>query len=577
MNLKDLFTKNLKAPQKQYEAVRAAAFEEGSLDEIAKRFGYSTQSLRNLVNKVKQGEHQLFPDVKPGPKTRRVSEEIVQLIVSLRRNRKLNSYEITDELNAQGIKLGVRTVERVLSDAGFPRLKRRTLKERGLSGKGTLIAERSANLDFSTLKPFRADCPVAGLFFFMPYIIESGILDIVSDCALPETSDIGNQQAALSMPALKLIGSERLSHIGQYDREPGFGLFAGLNVLPKASYMLTYSCRTETDMLMEFQKKLVKKLGELCPELYESKTVNLDFHSIPHFGDESSMERVWCGARGKAMKGANTFFAQDGDSDALIYSKADVKRSKASEEIKSFVDYWLDVKGVIDQTLVFDSKLTNYNTLYELDENDIKFITLRRRSRKLIDKALAEPESKWEKVYLPIPKRKYKHVMALESRVALVSGRKEFRQIIVKNHGRAEPTFIVCNNEKVKLVEILIEYARRWHIENKLSELVNFFNLNALSSPIMVRIHFDILWTIIADTLYHLFARDLKRFESELAPTIFRKFIDMPGQVHYNGERIEVKIRKRATTPVLMGVGKLKQEFPVPWLDNRQVKITWTA
>jgi len=33
----------------------------------------------------------------------------------------------------------------------------------------------------------------------------------------------------------------------------------------------------------------------------------------------------------------------------------------------------------------------------------------------------------------------------------------------------------------------------------------------------MIRIHFDILWTMIADTLYHRFAQDLRRFENNIA------------------------------------------------------------
>ena len=89
-----------------------------------------------------------------------------------------------------------------------------------------------------------------------------------------------------------------------------------------------------------------------------------------------------------------------------------------------------------------------------------------------------------------------------------------------------------CKSCSIK--DILEVYAKRWRIENKLAELVAFFNLNALSSPIMIRIHFDILWTLIADTLYHRFAHDLRRFETNVAPTIFRKFIDMPGRVIYD-------------------------------------------
>ena len=92
----------------------------------------------------------------------------------------------------------------------------------------------------------------------------------------------------------------------------------------------------------------------------------------------------------------------------------------------------------------------------------------------------------------------------------------------------------------------------------------------------MIRIHFDILWTIIADTLYHIFAKDLRNFENCNADTIFRRFIDMPGQIIYDGKSYTVKIRKRATTPILMSVEKLKKEIYVPWLDAN-LKIQWVA
>lgn len=426
------------------------------------------------------------------------------------------------------------------------------------------------------LKPFRAECQVAGVFFFLPYILEAGIINIVKQCRLPESGDIGKQQAALSMLLLKLIGNERLSHIQQYNTDRGFGLFAGLNVLPKPTYMCSYSCRTDTVAVRTFQQKIIKHLQSYYPELYRGKTINLDFHSIPHFGEESKMERVWCGSRGKTMKGANTFFAQDGQNDVLLYTEADIKRSESSDEIKKFIEYWGQIKGLINETLVFDSKLTRYEILYEMDSDDIKFIILRKRSKRLIEETLNIQEKSWQKVYLPIPKRKYKHVKVFEDKVALLEGQKEFRQLIVKDHGRAEPTFIVSNNEDMKDVDMLTIYARRWHIENKLSEVVKFFNLNALSSPIMIRIHFDLLWTVIADTLYHIFARDLRRFESSGTQKVFKQFIDMPGQIDYDGKTFTVRIRKRATTPILMGVEKLSKEIEIPWLGYKPLKIVWT-
>jgi len=94
---------------------------------------------------------------------------------------------------------------------------------------------------------------------------------------------------------------------------------------------------------------------------------------------------------------------------------------------------------------------------------------------------------------------------------------------------------------------------------------------------LMIRIHFDILWTMVADTLYHIFANDLRRFEKSLSPTLFKKFTDMPAKVVYDGKTFQVQIRKRSHTPILMDVEKLKKPFAVPWLNNKEMQIVWNA
>ncbi len=93
----------------------------------------------------------------------------------------------------------------------------------------------------------------------------------------------------------------------------------------------------------------------------------------------------------------------------------------------------------------------------------------------------------------------------------------------------------------------------------------------------MIRIHFDLLWTVVADSLYHLFAENLKRFEKCSAEKIFKQFVDMPGQIEYDKKSFTVKIRKRSTTPILLGVEKLNKDIIVPWLDNIPLKIVWTS
>lgn len=575
-NLVEFFSKPILQRQKQYEAVRAIVFEQQPANLVAEKFGYKISTVYSLVRDAKAGRLELFPVTKKGPQQRRTSAEIQERVVTLRKQ-ELSSPNISEQLEIEGFQCSTRTVERLLKDLGFGKLRRHTNKELGKSADKKIIPERAAHLDLSTLEPFSVDCPSAGVFFFLPYILESKIINIVKKCTLPESSDIGAVQACLSMLLLKLIGCDRLSHIGAYDQEPGLAVFAGLNILPKTTYMNTYSCLCSEKQLEKLQENVLTIFGKKFPDFYKSNFLNLDFHSIPHFGDSSEMEKVWCGARGKTMKGANTVFVQDSQSNAIVYTRADILRKEESIEVKKFVDYWRKIKGAVDETLVFDCKFTSYKVLGELDNDNVKFITLRKRHASLVTKTLELPKEKWTRVYIPIPKRKYKRVSVYESQVKLKGCEMTFRQITVKDHGRSTPTFIITNNNSLSQKEILELYAKRWRIENKLAELISFFNLNALSSPIMVRIHFDIMWTMVADTLYHLFAQDLRRFEKALAPQVFRKFINMPGKVVYDGKNFQVKIRKRGHTPILKEVKKLSKPMKIPWLDNKKIQIIWTA
>lgn len=575
-DLFDYFKNPVSNRQKQYETIRAITIEGASIEDAAKRYGYKASTVYSLLRDARAGKIELFPAVKKGPKQKRTKPDVCDKIIEYRKMR-LSASDIQDRLVDDTNKISSRTVERILKDAGYGKLKRRTNKELGITTKNKIIPDRSEHLDFSELEPFNIDCPLAGCFFFIPYILESGIIDIVKECEMPDSSDIGSTQACLSMLLMKLMGRKRLSHIGTYDREPGLGIFAGLNVLPKPTYMNTYSCRCSESQVMNLQSKVITCLKKRYPDLYCSDYINLDFHSIPHFGDESEMEKVWCGARGKTMKGANTVFIQDSQSNAILYTRADILRNEEANEIKKFVTYWKTINGRVNETLVFDCKFTAYKVLDELEDDKIKFITLRKRYAKLIKDTLELPPNEWKRIHLSIPKRKYKKVSVHESEVKLKRCSNTFRQITVKDHGRNKPTFIITNNKDLPMKDILEVYAKRWRIENKLAELVAFFNLNALSSPIMIRIHFDILWTLIADTLYRRFAQDLRRFETNIAPTIFRKFIDMPGRVVYDGNKFVIKIRKRAHTPVLKEVENLQKPFKVPWLSGKTVEIVWTA
>ena len=239
-NLAQFFSNPATPAQKQYEALRAIVVDKLPAEVVAKKFEYSVHTLYSLMRDAKAGKLALFPEREPrGPKQRQTPDYICSLILTYRKL-DLASKDIAARLQQEGYKVSKSTVENVITDAKLPRLPRRTNLERGLTQKNQAIPERSKPLDFSNIEPFNIDSPVCGIFFFLPYIIESGIVDIIKDCGLPESSAIDATQACLSMLALKLIGNERLSHMDSYDHEPGLGLFSGLNFLPKSTYMVSF-------------------------------------------------------------------------------------------------------------------------------------------------------------------------------------------------------------------------------------------------------------------------------------------------------------------------------------------------
>ncbi len=62
------------------------------------------------------------------------------------------------------------------------------------------------------------------------------------------------------------------------------------------------------------------------------------------------------------------------------------------DEVRKFVDYWKEIKGNVNETLVFDCKFTTYNILDGLERDGVKFITLRKRYAGLIRETLEFPK-----------------------------------------------------------------------------------------------------------------------------------------------------------------------------------------
>lgn len=563
------FTKPASDWQRRYEALRASFVDRLPARVVAERYSYSPEYVRYLRY---QFTHGLIDFSEPHPEgkvaRRRVTSEIRKKICAWREDN-LSAGEIAELLSEEGHEMSVRTVERVLAEEGYPKLPRRTRLKTGHTVKGSQVPERSCRVSTAELEGARLECAGAGVFLFAPFLASLDIEAVARKAGLPGTREVPAASYLLSFLALKLLGTERYSHVGDHAFDPGLGLFAGLNVLPKATAMSTYSYSLDSSHILALQKAFVKQAARLG--LYDGRMVNLDFHTMPHFGEESVLGEHWAGARSKRMKGALTLFAQDAESKLILYTDSDIARDEEADQALSFLSFWKGVRRGVKPTLVFDSGFTTYKNLSMLDSTGVKFITLRRRGKNLIGEA--DKVTDWSRVHIPHKGRKYPNPYVHESTERLKDYKDLVRQIVVKGNGHEKPAFLITNDFDIPTELVVGNYARRWRVENGIAEAVKFFHLNSLSSPILVKIHFDVAMTMLADTLYTMLATRLRGFEHCDAPTLYRHFVRGKGTVAVRDGQVTVTYPGRAHNPVLRNASWNRLPLALPGLDGAPLAL----
>ena len=557
--------------QKRYEALRTSFVDRLPDKVVADRFGFSHAYFRLLKHQFRHGKIDFSEPVPEGKAARRQVNVAVRYKIKTWREQHLSAGEITELLSEDGIDISVRTVERVLAEEGFKKLPRRIKQKTGITVKGAEIPEQSERVVVENLNGQRFDSAGAGIFLFAPFLAQLKLDKIVQAAELPGNKIIPAQNYLLSFLALKLLGTERYSHVGDHAFDPGLGLFAGLNILPKSTALSTYSYSLDEAHILRLQAAFVKQASKLG--LYNGNIINLDFHTTPHYGDESVLEKHWAGARGRVMKGALCLFAQDAESKLMLYTGTDIRRAEADDQVLSFLSFWQGVKKGSEPTLVFDSRFTSYGNLSVLNSQKISFITLRRRGQKQIENA--NKLTGWKRIHIPHDKRKFPNPQVHESYINLRGYTGKLRQIIVRGNGHEKPAFLVTNDFNTPVELVVSNYARRWRVENGIAEAVKFFHLNSLSSPILVKIHFDVALTMVADTLYTMLANKLRGFEDCDAPKLYRHFIKGKGIINVNDGVINVIYPKRAHNPVLRGVPWHNLPLQVPGLKGAPLNLTF--
>jgi len=553
--------------QRQYEALRAYYVAGRSSHEAARAFGYSPGAFRVLCYTFLRDPHPcFFVSSRTGPRSQPKKSAARSLVIALRKQNH-SVYEISQTLKERKLPLSPTAVREVLKAEGFAALPRRLDEERPERPQPTV--EPVADVRAFSLAPRKFFTRCGGLFLFLPELARLDPGQLALAARLPGSKMIPPAHALRACLALKLWSIERKSHVRALVADEGLALCSGLNATPKKSYLSEYSSRLtprQTDRLLAAWHDQLAG----C-QLLDGSSFNLDFHSVPYYGQDPIIEKHYVSARSRSQPGMLVFLAQDEHSQTFCYANADLRKGEESEEIFRFIRFWEKAPGQLPRHLVFDSKLTTQANLARLDRLKIDFITLRRRSPALLCEVYGLPRSAWRTIELDVPSRQYQTPRVYEQPVILCGRR--FRQLFVLDLGHDKPT-ILLTNQSASAPKLITRYARRMLIENSLSDAVRFFHMDALSSAVGLKVDFDMALLVIASGLYRLLARQMRGYAEAQARQIFRDLLDLPAQVEITEQEVRVEFHRRAHLPIVLASGLCDKPVTVPWWPKRRVRLT---
>ena len=566
------FLKPSNPTHRQYEALRAYFVDHLASAEAARRFGYTPGSFRVLCHQFRQNPRRAFflPPSK-GPQVAPKKEGVRDAVVALRKQN-LSIYDISRALAQTEHTLSPPAIAMILKEEGFARLPRRRDEERpaGFRPDAAAVAD-VAKLD---LAPRQFRTKFGGLFLFFPYLAAVPLDQIFRQAGLPGSKMIPAGAAMRSLLALKLFGNARHSHVMSSVFDEGLALFAGLNVIPKRSFLTEYSCRIDPGSYPKLMRLWFDAMGKLG--LKRGGSFDLDFHTIPFHGEDALVEKHYVSKRSRRQKGILAFLAQDAGTHVFCYANAQLRKDQQNDEILRFVDYWKKRTGRFPEELIFDSRLTTHSNLNRLNQNHIAFITLRRRSAKILQEIQQVPISAWRRIELESVTRVYRTPRILDREIRLAGYNGPVRQLTVTDLGHEEPTLLLTNQLRRSPAKLIGRYAQRMIIENNIADGIDFFHMDALSSAVAMKVDCDLQLTLMASSLYRLLGTKMGNgYQTAKSRRIFRDFVDATTLITVGEHDILIRFQKRAHNPYLIAAGFEKTEIEIPWLDRRVLRFAF--
>src|SRR6266568_3240236 len=523
------FTAPAEVSHRRHEALRAYFTQGLSYAEAGARFGYPRWAMIDLVRQWRAGKLELFaPPRRPGPPpgAAPAKDRARGRVIGLRRQG-LSTCEISARPAAGGRPLNRTSVGEILAAEGFGRLVRGPQPAESINpatpGRDTRLP-RASVIDF-TAWPATASTRLAGLLLAIPDLVSLDLPALARAAGYPGTRVIPAVSWLLSLLALKLTRTRRVSHAGDLLAGPAAGLLAGLAVLPEKSALTSYSCRLSRARQQRFPAALDQKMISAGLAAPDQAIFGLDFRAVMHRGRDPVLEKHYVPKRSQRARSVLTFFAQDSGTRNLAYASAGLSKATQAREAIAFCEHWKDISGTGPAMLVMDQKVTTRQVPGELGTRGVK----------------------------------------------LTSCPGTVRQLTVTGPGRDQPTVIITNGHDMTTRNLIGQYARRMTIEQRLAEIIRAFCADALSSTVNLNVDLDIMLAVLAQALLAALRARLPGYAAVTPDTIQRRFLETPGTIINHGDTITVRLERRAYAPVLRKAN-LPAHTTVPWWGNRTLR-----
>jgi len=581
MTGKEYFSTNMFVIRKKYEALKSFYQDGLSAKTVAEQFGYTLSAFYSLARDFQKhlkdapDVDYFFKDTSLRIKRVKDANDVDAIIIALRK-KSFALAEIKSILDAQNYTVSESYIYRVLKQDGFDRLPRRDASTKTTMTPIALEAPRSVTLGFV---PESFASTSLGMLTFLPSLHTLGLAQVIKTSSYPETTIISRFSSICAFLALKLTNVRRFSADDLWCMDRGLGLFAGLNVLPKTAWFTSYSYRVTRDMNLSF----LRSVHHIWREKHLlGDTTNLDFTTIPYWGNDEHLEQNWSGKRRHALPSMLAILAHDPDSGILDYGRSDVMHKDESNVVLEYLDFYRSHQHGHDELkfLVFDSKFTNYENLGQLHRSGITFVTIRRRGKKMLERLDAIPPKERKKIRVECAGHKTRTLSVYEEQVVLPgynlpttkkADLDTVRQLAITGHGKLKPALIITNDLELSQEELVRKYSRRWLVEKSISEQIEFFHLNRVSSSMVIKVDFDLTMSILAHNLYRIYARELKRYDHVSDITIYEKFINNSGTVNISEEAITVSLKKKRHLPTLLTAMEQFAEQQYEFLNGKRL------